>query len=90
MAELHIEKLSVNQIKHAADSEYLTVADTNSKFQPGNSVSGSALYDTSGTFTFVVPTGVIKLSAFIGAGVAVNTTGHQMVVEAVACLRRRH
>ena len=69
MAELHVDKLSVNRIKHADDSDYLTAADTNSKFQPGNSVSGSALYDTSGTFTFVVPTGVIKLSALcIGAG----------------------
>lgn len=69
MAELHVDKLSVNRIKHAADSDYLTADMTSAKFQPGNTSTGSQVYDTAGTFTFIVPSGVTKLSALcIGAG----------------------
>ena len=69
MAELHVDKLSVNRIKHAADSDFLTADMTASKFQPGNTVTGFTLYDQAGTFTFIVPAGVTKLSALcIGAG----------------------
>ena len=69
MAELHVDKLSVNRNKHAGDSDFLTADMTASKFQPGNTVTGFTLYDQAGTFTFIVPAGVTKLSALcIGAG----------------------
>ena len=69
MAELHLDKLSVSQIKAAGDAEFLSVDQTASKFAPGNSITGSSLYDTPGSYTFVVPAGVKHISVLcIGAG----------------------
>ena len=69
MAELHLDKLSVNQIKAAGDPDFLTPEQTAQKFVPGNAITGQSLYDTAGSYTFVVPAGVRHISVLcIGAG----------------------
>ena len=43
MAELHLDKLSVNQIKAAGDPDFLTPEQTAQKFVPGNARTGQSL-----------------------------------------------
>lgn len=69
MAILSIEKLLVSQIGSAVNGTFLDAAEVANMFNPGNAASGEAIYTTPGTFTFIVPSGVHKLSAIaVGAG----------------------
>jgi hypothetical protein len=62
------EKISVQRIG-AVGGDFLSPTETAELLKPGNEVSGEAIFTTPGTFTFVVPAGVRKISALaVGGG----------------------
>ncbi len=65
MSTLNVAKLVASQVA-ATGGVFVDAADI---FRPSNKVSGKAVFTTPGTFSFVVPEGVIKISALaVGAG----------------------
>lgn len=68
MPTLSSEKLYVGRIG-VAGGVLLSAAATTELLKPGNEVSGDATFTTPGTFIFIVPAGVRKISAVaVGAG----------------------
>lgn len=69
MAELNVGDLVVTRARHSSSPEFLTSDQTKAIFKERNSVSGRAEFLTGGSFTFVVPTGVLNISALaVGSG----------------------
>ena len=65
MSTFNVAKLVASQVA-APGGLFVDAADI---FRPTNKSSGEAVFTTPGTFSFVVPEGVIKISALaVGAG----------------------
>jgi hypothetical protein len=69
MAKFEVGSLILNKLKVKGQDEFFGEEDLKQIFKPRNKVSGVVAYTTPGTYTFIVPEGVSRISALaVGAG----------------------